>query len=135
MLGAVSAGGVVGAVARYGIGVAFPSGPAGFPWATFGVNVSGCLLIGVLMVLVAEVWPSRRLLRPFLGSGLLGGYTTFSTYAVDIQHLLAAGAARTALAYLAGTLFAALAAVYAGAAATRAAVDRLRPVTDRLHTR
>ncbi len=127
VLGVVAAGGAVGAVARYGIGVAFPTGPAGFPWATFGVNVSGCLLIGVLMVLVAEVWPSRRLLRPFLGTGLLGGYTTFSTYAVDIQHLLAGGAARTALAYLAGTLLAALVAVYAGAAGTRAAVDRIRP--------
>ncbi len=57
------------------------------------------------------------------GTGLLGGYTTFSTYIVDIQHLLAAGAARTALAYLAGTLFAALAAVYAGITIARWGVD------------
>jgi fluoride exporter len=126
VLAAVSAGGVAGALARYGFGVAFPPAPAGFPWATFGVNVSGCLLIGVLMVLVADVWPTKRLLRPFLGTGLLGGYTTFSTYVVDIQHLLGAGAARTALVYLAGTLLAALAAVYAGITATRLTIDRIR---------
>lgn len=66
------------------------------------------------MVLITDGWPNRRLLGPFLGTGLLGGYTTFSTYIVDIQRLLAAGAPRTALAYLASTLLAALAAVYAG---------------------
>jgi fluoride exporter len=126
VLGVVSAGGVAGALARYGLGVAFPPAPGGFPWATFGGNVSGCLLIGVLMVLVAEVWPTRRLLRPFLGTGLLGGYTTFSTYIVDIQHLLGAGAARTALVYLAGTLLAALAAVYAGITGARLTIDRIR---------
>src|ERR687886_614869 len=71
------------------------------PWAILSTNVSGCLLIGVLMVLVTEVWTTHRLLRPFLGTGVLGGYTTFSTYAVDAQHLIAAGAPRTALLYLA----------------------------------
>jgi fluoride exporter len=119
VLGVVAAGGVLGALARYGIGLAVPHRPAGFPWATFAINVSGCLLIGVLMVLVTDVWPGHRLLRPFLGTGLLGGYTTFSTYVVDVQHLLGAGAARTALVYLVGTLLAALVAVQAGMAATR----------------
>jgi CrcB protein len=93
---------------------------------TLLINVSGCLLIGVLMVLAGELWPGRRLLRPFLGTGLLGGYTTFSTYIVDIQHLMSAGAAGTALAYLAGTLVSALVTVYAGMTVTRAAVDRAR---------
>lgn len=119
VLGVVAAGGVLGALARYGIGLAVPHEPAGFPWATFAINVSGCLLIGVLMVLVTDVWPGHRLLRPFLGTGLLGGYTTFSTYVVDVQHLLGAGAARTALVYLVGTLLAALVAVQVGMAATR----------------
>jgi CrcB protein len=119
VLGVVAAGGVLGALARYGIGLAVPHPPSGFPWATFAINVSGCLLIGVLMVLVTDVWPGHRLLRPFLGTGLLGGYTTFSTYVVDVQHLLAAGAARTALAYLVGTLLAALVAVQIGMAAAR----------------
>jgi fluoride exporter len=124
VLGVVAAGGVLGALARYGIGVAFPHPPHGFPWATFAINVSGCLLIGVLMALVTDVWSGHRLLRPFLGTGLLGGFTTFSTYVVDTQHLLAAGAARTALAYLVGTVLAALIAVQLGMAATRWATRR-----------
>ena len=77
------------------------------------------------MVLVTEVWPTRRLLRPFLGTGVLGGYTTFSTHIVDIQQLLTAGVARTALAYLGGTLLAALAAVYTGTTLARWAVARI----------
>ena len=121
VLAAISAGGVLGALGRYGLATAWPHRPGRFPWATFVTNVSGCLLIGVLMVLITEVWAAHRLLRPFLGVGVLGGYTTFSTYSVDIQQLVAAGAARAALAYLAGTLVAALAAGYAGIALTRLA--------------
>lgn len=119
VVGVVSAGGVLGASARYGLTIVWPNQPGQFPWATFVTNVSGCLLIGVLMVLVTEVWSAHRLVRPFLGVGVLGGYTTFSTYAVDVQQLVAAGAARTASLYLAGTLLAALVAVYAGLSLTR----------------
>ncbi len=121
VLGVISVGGALGALARYGLAVAWPHRPDQFPWATFVTNVTGCLLIGVLMVLITEVLSAHRLLRPFLGVGVLGGYTTFSTYTVDIQQLVAAGAARTGLAYLAGTLAAALAAVYAGITLTRLA--------------
>jgi CrcB protein len=121
VLGVISAGGALGALARYGLAMAWPHRPDQFPWATFVTNVSGCLLIGVLMVLITEIWAAHRLLRPFLGVGVLGGYTTFSTYTVDIQQLVAAGAARTGLLYLAGTLAAALAAVYTGITATRLA--------------
>jgi CrcB protein len=124
VLAVVSAGGVVGALGRYGLSAAWPHRPGGFPWATFTVNVTGCLLIGVLMVLITEVWAAHRLLRPFLGTGLLGGYTTFSTYSVEVQQLVAAGAARTALLYLAGTLVTALGAVYAGVTVTRVATRR-----------
>ena len=119
VLAMISAGGVLGALARYGLATAFPHQPDRFPWATFTINVSGCFLIGVLMVLITETWRTHRLVRPFLGVGVLGGFTTFSTYIVDIQHTVTAGAARTALAYLAGTLLAALAAVWAGVRLTR----------------
>lgn len=121
VLGVISAGGVIGALGRYGLATALPHAPGHFPWATFVTNVSGCLLIGILMVLVTEVWSAHRLIRPFLGVGVLGGYTTFSTYTGEIQQLVAAGAARTALVYLAGTLAAALAAVYLGIILTRLA--------------
>lgn len=121
VLSVISAGGVLGALARHGLATAWPRQPDQFPWATLITNVSGCLLIGVLMVLITEVWAAHRLLRPFLGVGVLGGYTTFSAYTVDVQQLVAAGQARTGLLYLAGTLLAALAAVYAGITATRLA--------------
>jgi CrcB protein len=131
-LAAASVGGVIGALARYGIGLAAPYRGAGFPWATFAVNVSGCFLIGVLMVLVTEVWPGQRLLRPFVGTGVLGGYTTFSTYIVDIQHLLGSGVstgtdvgtARIALVYLVATLAGALLAVQVGITGARLALPR-----------
>lgn len=126
ILGVVSVGGALGSLARYGVAAAWPHAPGAFPWATFTINVTGCLLIGVLMVLITEVWAAHRLLRPFLGTGVLGGYTTFSTYTVDTQQLVAAGAARTGLLYLAGTLVGALAAVYAGISLTRLATHARR---------
>jgi fluoride exporter len=126
VLGAISAGGAIGALARYGLSAAWPHPPGHFPWAVFVINVSGCFLIGVLMVVITEVVTPHRLVRPFLGVGVLGGYTTFSTYTGDIQQLVAAGAARTALVYLAGTLVAALAAVYAALTVTRAVTRRYR---------
>ncbi|WP_461014369.1 fluoride efflux transporter CrcB [Streptomyces daliensis] len=134
VLGVIAAGGALGAVARYAVSLALPAGAGGFPWGVFLVNVVGCALIGVLMVLVSERARDARthpLVRPFLGVGVLGGFTTFSTYAVDAARLLergplAEGPARagTALAYLAGTLVAALVAVWLAAVVTRAALDR-----------
>ncbi|MFI5914266.1 fluoride efflux transporter FluC [Dactylosporangium sp. NPDC051541] len=115
---AIAAGGVCGALARYGVAQAWPHTRGGFPWSTLVINVTGCFLIGVLMVIVTEVATERRLLRPFAGVGVLGGYTTFSTYAVDIHQTAAAGAPLTALAYLAVTAVGALLAVWAGSALT-----------------
>jgi CrcB protein len=113
-------------VSRYGLGQAWPHDPRAFAWSTWTINVTGCLLIGVLVVLVTEVWAAHRLLRPFLGTGVLGGYTTFSTYTVDVRQLLAAGAPVTGLVYLLATAVAALAAVYAGMTLTRLATGGRR---------
>ena len=124
VLGVISAGGVCGALARYGVSVAWPHPATGFPWATFVINASGCLLIGVLMVVVTEVVPGRRLLRPFVGVGVLGGYTTFSTYVLEVHKAATAGAALVAVLYLAGTVLAALLSVWLGSAATLAVVRR-----------
>lgn len=115
----VAAGGAVGATARYTAALWWPADPGGFPWATFWTNVIGCAVIGVFMVVITDVWAAHRLVRPFFGTGVLGGFTTFSTYAVDIQKLVDSGHPRTALAYLAATLAAALTAVWLAAAATR----------------
>src|ERR1051326_556129 len=119
VVGAVAVGGVLGAEARFGLGVALPHGAGGWPWWTLLINVSGCLLIGVLMVTITELTSPHRLIRPFLGVGVLGGYTTFSTYSVEFLQLLDAGRTGPALAYLVVTPLAALAAAWAGAAPAR----------------
>jgi CrcB protein len=123
VLTAIAAGGAIGAVARYLIGLQWPTPTGGFPGATLAINVLGCALIGVLMVLITDVWSSQRLLRPFLGTGVLGGFTTFSTYAVDIQRLAAGAHPGIALLYLAITPLGALLAVWATATATRRLVN------------
>lgn len=115
----VALGGAIGAVARYAASLWWPARSGGFPWTTFGINVVGCAVIGVFMVVITDMWAAHRLVRPFFGTGVLGGFTTFSTYAVDIQRLVDAGRPRTALTYLAATLLAALAAVWLAATATR----------------
>ena len=121
---AVAVGGVAGAFARYGAGRAWPTHHGNFPWTTFAVNLLGCALIGVLLVLVTERGPVHPLWRPLLGTGVLGGFTTFSTYAVDLQRELADGRAGQVLGYGAGTLIGAVLAVAAATALTR----RLVPV-------
>lgn len=119
VLAVVAVGGALGASARYGVSVWLPSPAGTFPWSTFTINVSGCLLVGVLMVLIGEVWSAHRLLRPFLGTGVLGGYTTFSTYTVDAHVLFDGGHAGLGFTYLGATLVCALAAVWVGALLTR----------------
>ena len=124
VLVAIALGGGVGSLARYGVGRLLPARPGEFPWGTFAINVLGCFLIGVLMVLISEVWSAHRLVRPFLGVGVLGGFTTFSTYANEARALLTPGSAGTALAYLFGTLLCAMLAVLAGVWLARATTAR-----------
>jgi len=120
VLAAIAAGGVLGAEARYGLGVLLPHTPGQWPWATWLVNVTGCFLIGILMVVITEVTAPHRLVRPFLGVGVLGGYTTFSTAMVDVQQMALAGHGGAALGYLLATVTAAVAAAFAGVVLTRA---------------
>lgn len=123
----IATGGLLGAVARHAVSLAVPMAAGGPPWSTLIVNVTGCLCIGVLMVLIVEAQQAHPLLRPFLGVGVLGGYTTFSTYTVDTEVLIAAGRPAVAAVYLVGTALAALAAVQIGIVVTRAFTAR-RPV-------
>jgi CrcB protein len=82
-------------------------------------NVSGGLVLGALMVLILDFWPPSRYLRPFVGVGILGGYTTFSTYMLDTRNLLAAGRVPAAAGYLFGTLIAGLIGVGLGVMVAR----------------
>src|SRR4051812_30393826 len=128
LLGVVAAGGVLGAEARYALERAITSPADGWPLATWLINVVGSLLIGVLVVVVTEVVSAHRLVRPFLGTGVLGGFTTFSTAMVEVVALQRAGEPLLGLGYLVGTAVTALLAAALGAAATRRAVGRrIRP--------
>ena len=80
----VAAGGMIGSLARYGIATALPHGRSELPVATLLVNVVGCLLLGVLVA----GWPHAKWLRPFVGTGVLGGFTTFSAFALETDRLL-----------------------------------------------
>jgi CrcB protein len=123
----VALGGAVGASARYAASLWWPGHQGGFPWTTLWINAVGCAVIGVFMVVITDVWAAHRLVRPFFGTGVLGGFTTFSTYAVDIQKLIDSGHARTGLAYLVATPLAALTAVWLAAWATRRVLKRRQP--------
>ncbi len=79
MLAAVALGGALGATARYAVAQLVHGAPGSFPWATFWTNASGSLVLGAVLVLVAERYPPTRYLRPFMATGFLGAYTTYST--------------------------------------------------------
>lgn len=117
----IGVGGALGSLARWGVGELLPGSTGAFPWATFVENVTGGFLLGLLMVFVLEVRPPGRYLRPFLGVGVLGGYTTFSTYMLETHDLLADGRTALAATYLFGTLVTGVLAVWAGVAAARGA--------------
>ncbi|MGX7824108.1 fluoride efflux transporter FluC [Actinokineospora sp. 24-640] len=109
VLAVVAAGGVLGSLARFGLASAFPGAVT-----TVVVNVVGCLLIGVLMEALARHHPRQRFTRPFLGAGVLGGFTTFSAAMTDAQALAQDGRAALAALLLGGTAVAAVAATAAG---------------------
>ena len=121
VLGVVAAGGALGALGRFGVGLLLPPTAGAFPVGTFLINAVGGLLIGAVIVIGTEWTDVHPLLRPFLATGILGGFTTFSTYAVDADQLLAAGRVGTAGAYVAGTLITTVAATWAGMALARTA--------------
>ena len=123
LLPLIALGGAIGSLARWALSSAVPHSAAEFPLATFVINASGALLIGLLMSFMAGPWSRTRYVRPFLGVGVLGGYTTFSTYELDTRGLLAAGAPVTAMVYLVGSILAGLLAVWAGIIAGRLVIS------------
>ncbi|MFR9806701.1 fluoride efflux transporter CrcB [Pseudonocardia sp. RS010] len=125
VVGAVAAGGALGAEARYGLGSALPHVPAQWPWSTLLANVTGCVLIGILMVVITELVDAHPLVRPLLGVGFLGGYTTFSTYTVDTLALARTGHLPWAIGYVVATPVLAVLGAAAGAAVARVGATRL----------
>lgn len=115
----IAAGGAIGSLLRYQLGRTWPTHSPGFPWTTFTINITGSLVIGALLVVITELRPAHPLARPFLATGVLGGYTTFSTSAVDAVLLVRSGHPGTAGFYVFGTLAGALAAVTVGMSVAR----------------
>lgn len=113
-LAAIGVGGGLGTLARYGVERAVVPPPLGFPWATWTVNVVGSFVLGVIVTLVVERWPHDRYLRPLVAVGFCGGFTTFSTLAVEVDQRIQHGRGGVAAVYLAVTLVAGLVAALAG---------------------
>lgn len=111
---AVGAGGLLGGLARYGIGLLWPTPPGSFPYATFAINTLGAFLLALLLVVVLEVLPPTTYVRPMLGTGFCGSFTTFSSVAVAADQLAAHGRAATAVTYVAASVFTGLAAASFG---------------------
>lgn len=118
VLAAIGLGGALGAALRWALALGLASD--GFPIGTLIANLSGAAALGALMVVVNELLAPTRLLRPFLGVGVLGGYTTFSTAMLDLHTMLADGRYGVAIGYLAASVLGGLAAVLIGEAVARA---------------
>jgi fluoride exporter len=131
VLAVIAVGGFLGGVARYGIGEAFPAETGGFPWATFAVNVSGAFGLALLLVLIIERWHPSHYLRAAVGTGFFGAFTTWSTYMVQTDQLLARGHAGTATTYVLASAIGGLAAAGAGLASGRYLVVHTRRKTGR----
>jgi fluoride exporter len=113
-LAAVAGGGALGTLARYGLSRIVPGEPGGVPVATLLENVGGAFLLALVAgVLLARPAPDT-VLRPFLLTGFLGSFTTFSTLAVETERIAAAPGAAVALAYPVLSVAAGLAAATAG---------------------
>jgi len=124
VLAAIAAGGMLGATARFELAEALPTTAGHFPWATFWANLSGSFLLGFLFILLVERFPPTRYVRPFLATGILGAYTTMSTYQVETALLIKDRHVATGLLYGLGSLAAGLVLAYAGVAAARLTPER-----------
>ena len=121
MLLAVAGGGAIGAAARYLVGVgAIRLFGMGFPWGTLIVNITGCLIMGIVIEAVALKFSVSNVVRTFLTTGILGGFTTFSAFALDFSFLLQRKDVVLAWAYLGGSVFLSIAALFAGLSLSRA---------------
>ncbi|MGH9097831.1 MAG: fluoride efflux transporter CrcB [Acidimicrobiales bacterium] len=115
----IAVGGALGTLARYEVSQAVVVSATGFPWATFAVNIAGSFLLGVILTVVAERWPPTRYVRPFVAIGFCGGFTTFSTLAVEAVRRTQFGDPRVAIVYLLASLAAGVIAVGLGVVVAR----------------
>jgi CrcB protein len=119
----VAVGGALGSLARYLTGLATLRwfGP-GFPWGTLAVNILGGLAIGIFAELIARRFDGSAELRLFIVTGILGGFTTFSAFSLEVSAMVERGDYMTAMTYVLISVIISVAAVFAGLALVRAFV-------------
>ena len=116
----VALGGALGASARYIVGVlATHWGGGQFPWGTFSVNIVGSFLLGVLAGLMTFTWSPSPELRAFLVVGVLGGFTTFSAFSMEVALMIERDRLGMAALYLGATVVISVAGLFAGLKLTR----------------
>ncbi|HEX4296145.1 MAG TPA: fluoride efflux transporter CrcB [Rhizomicrobium sp.] len=117
----VALGGAIGSLLRYFVASAIQTpASAGFPWGIFLVNISGGFVMGVVVEMAALKMQFSPEIRAFLTVGILGGYTTFSTFSLDSVLLLQRGAYASAGLYIVGSAALSIAALFAGLTLVRA---------------
>jgi CrcB protein len=117
---AVFVGGCAGGLGRYAVTRAWPTSAYAFPWSTFVVNVAGAFALAVLLVVVTRRRPSLTYLRPLLGTGFCGAWTTFSAVVASSDQLVAHGRVSTGVGYVLASTVAGLSAALLGLATGRA---------------
>jgi CrcB protein len=122
----IGSGGALGAVARYELTLAAPVSVAAFPWTTWAINLTGSFVLGVVATLVLERWPPTRYVRSFVGIGICGGYTTWSTFMTETVLLARDHRPGLAAIYIVAAVTGGLAATVAGIWAVRRAPRRGR---------
>jgi fluoride exporter len=110
----VMAGGAVGAVLRFQLARTLPASAGGWPWATFAANVAGGLAMGLLASWLLRQGEAGEPMRLLLGVGLLGGFTTFSAFSLEMAQMIEGGQNALAAGYALTSVLLALAAVFAG---------------------
>ena len=119
----IAIGGALGSMGRYATGIYVGRWlGTSFPWSTLIINVFGSFLIGAFAELFALSWSTSQNVRVFLIVGICGGYTTFSTFSLDIVTLINRDANLAALAYIIASVILGLAALYAGLHTVRLAL-------------
>ena len=117
----VALGGAIGSALRFGVNLAAPRLLGNeFPWATFTVNIVGSFLMGLFTAVLAEKFADQPDLRLFLTTGVLGGFTTFSAFSLDIFGLMQRGENSVALVYALSSVALSILAVFGGFMVSRA---------------
>lgn len=129
----VAAGGALGTAARAALETAFGPAPGAFPWITLAINLLGSFALGLLLELVLRSGPDtgwRRAVRVGCGTGIIGGFTTYSTYVLEADQLARGGHVLTAVVYLAVSTVAGLAVAFVGLVVAARIADRRTGATE-----